>query len=610
MREFNSDSVDFLIRKKILYYIITGFFVVLVFQLFNMQIIQHRVYDVKSEDNSIKGIPQPPLRGVFYDRNKEVLVTNRPSYTLIITPADYDKKLNPLIESAIGAPSGYMNKLMKDNSIYPKYLPLRVKRDVDFNVISWLEENAENLPGVQYIVEMQRDYPAGIYGSHMFGYLKEISKAQYEKEKDDYDLGDYVGNSGIEKTYEKLLRGKKGYQYYLFDSQRKVIGHYKDGATDQPSIKGYDLVLTVDADAQRAAEKAFEGKKGALVAIEPGTGEILAMVSAPEFDLNIFSTVTSKNAWSSLYLDPDKPLFNRATMSPNPPGSTFKVLAALAGLNEGVITPSTTVTCGGSYFFGGRSFGCTHVHGTVNVEKAIEKSCNVFFYQLIFKIGLDKWAEYAAKFGFGQKSDIDIGEEVKGILPNSAYYDKRLGKGRWNKGMMISLGIGQGELNVTQVQLAQFAALVANNGKGVKPHFVKGYIDNETHQFVKLKYDEINVEGIKQENYDLVKNAMNLVVNGAGTATWIKNKDIMIAGKTGTAQNPHGKDHAIFISFAPFENPKIAVAVLVENVGYGSTYAAPIARDVIVAYMKSLEKNKDKKNYQEGVKVVKAALSN
>lgn len=579
-------------RKSVLYFIIIGSFAVLGFRLFQMQIVEHESFKEQAANNSIKAIEQTPLRGVFYDRNMNVVVNNVPAYTLRITPAYYDKKLTPVLEAVLGVEPGYINKILYSNREFSKYIPVRIKRGIDFKVVSWLEENSEHLPGVDYIVEMQRGYPAGIRGSHIFGYTKEISPALLEKHKDYYKPGDYIGYSGIEKAYEKYLRGKKGYDYVLVDSKRKEIGKFKDGTEDVPSIKGNDLVLTIDSDVQRAAEEALKGYRGAAVAIEPKTGEILAMASAPDYDLSEFSYVTSREYLQKLNNDPDHPFFNRATMGANPPGSTFKIMEAVAALNSGVITTATTFTCRGGQDFYGRYFKCDAVHGTLNVIHAIEHSCNVFFYNLIYKIGMDRWDEYAGKFGFGHYTHIDIGDESRGVIPTPEYYVKRYGED-WPKSIMASLGIGQGEVSVTPVQLAKYCALVANDGVTYTPHLVRGYLTNNTKKLVPFSYKKIDL-GIDTSIFNIVKQGMFLVVNGSGTATNIRSSDIMIAGKTGTAQNPHGKNHAWFIGFAPFNNPKIAVAVFVENVGFGATYAAPIAKKMIDAYLEKDKLKQDK----------------
>lgn len=582
------------LRKKIFLVAIIGFISLLAFQLFQMQILNNPVYQAKSKENSIKEIPQTAARGVFYDRNFDIVVSNKPSFTLQIIPAHYNKELNPVLETALQVDSGYVSQILEKNKMYNKFSPRKIKRNVDFAVIAWLEENSENLPGVEYVVETQRDYSYGVSGAHLFGYSKEVSRALLEENKEKYSLGDYVGYNGIEKTYEDYLRGKKGVNYVLVDSRQRKIGEYNRGLNDKAPNKGTDLVLTIDAKTQRVAEEAFAGKTGALVAMEPSTGEIIALVSSPGYSLSDFASVTPRTVLDSLNKDEDKPLFNRATMSINPPGSTFKMLMAIAALEEGVITPNTYINCKGGYTFG-RYFRCHGVHGITNVEKAIEKSCNTFFYPLVLKIGFRKWAEYARSFGFGEKTGIDIGEETRGIVPDPDYYDRVYGKNRWTDGYLISLGIGQGELSATPVQLAKYVSLIANYGKTKIPHVVKGYIDRSKEEFKPLYYDDVSVD-ISKRTFDVVRKGMWDVVQGEGTGRWIRMAEIEIAGKTGTAQNPHGEDHAQFVAFAPYDNPKIAVALIVENVGFGSTHAAPIARDVIKAYLVKDDEDPEENN--------------
>jgi penicillin-binding protein 2 len=561
---------------------------VLGFRLFQMQILNQTSYQDKATDNSIKSIEQIPLRGVFYDRNFKLLVNNVPAYTLRITPADYDKNLNSFIETILEVDSGYVNNILYQYKNFSKYLPIKIKRGISFDAVAWIEENSLNLPGVDYIVEMHRGYPGGINGSHIFGYLKEISQKRLSKENEYYNQGDNIGNTGIEKTYENHLRGSKGNKFVIVNSRRKVIDAFNNGSEDIPAVKGSDLILTIETNSQRIAEEEFKGKKGALVAIDPATGDILALVSAPEFDLNEFSYITSINYLKTLYNDPGKPLFNRATTSIQSPGSTYKILSAIAAIDMGVITTSTTFFCSGGITFG-RLFKCHGVHGNVNVITAIEKSCNSFFYQLIPKIGIDNWAKYGRLLGFDSITGIDIGEENAGLIPDEEYYKNSYGP-EWPRSIMLSLSIGQGEVSVTPLQLAQYTALISNNGKGYQPHLVNGIVYESNSKVVDFDYTAIDVD-IDQKIFDIVKEGMFLVVNGEGTATHLRWGEYEISGKTGTAQNPHGEDHAWFIAFAPFDDPKIAIAVLVENVGFGGTHAAPIAKKVIEAYLNSLKEN-------------------
>ncbi|MFA7289872.1 MAG: penicillin-binding transpeptidase domain-containing protein, partial [Melioribacteraceae bacterium] len=397
-------------RKNIFYVIIIGFSFIVGIQLFSMQIVEQTKYSEKSDDNSVKPVYQTAPRGIFFDRNHNVLVGNKPSFTLRLTPADYDTKLNSYIETMLGVSDGYINKVLKDTRQYSKFIPRRILKDASFKVIAWYEENQANLPGIDYIMETQRDYSFGVNGSHMFGYTKEISADMLRKKKGDYEMGDNIGFNGIEKTYEEYIRGTKGIKYVLVDSKQKTIGRYKNGETDKPAEKGYDLILSIDKDAQVMAESLFVGKRGSVVAIEPSTGEIIAFLSSPGYNLADFASVTSNKIWSDLNNNPEKPLFNRATMSIYSPGSTYKMLAAITALEEGIIDTNYRINCGGGFQFGNRFFKCLHVHGSVDVKTSIEKSCNTFYYSLILKIGLERWAKYSRMFGFGHRSGVDITE--------------------------------------------------------------------------------------------------------------------------------------------------------------------------------------------------------
>lgn len=576
------------LRKNIIVTIITIIGISFIVQLIKMQIIENESYITKSDNNSVKKIVQEAPRGIFFDRNFSVLVSNKPSYTLQIMPAIYDKDNDRLIENILELEPNTINEIFKKNRGYSKYLPRVIKRDVSFRNIALIEENSSKLKGVTINVQMQRDYSFDVKGSHIFGYLREINSRQLKDFKDTYNLGDYIGIKGTEKAYEEYLRGEKGYNFILVDSRRKTIGKYSEGTNDISPIKGYDLVLTIDAETQKVAEEAFSNITGSLVAIEPNSGEILAYISAPEYNLEDFASVTSSEIMDQLRTDPNKPLFDRAANSIYPPGSTYKMLAGLIGLQEGLITKNYTINCKGGYQFGNRFFKCHGNHGTTNLVQAIEHSCNTYFYQLILNIGLDRWAKYSRMFGFGSSTEFDVGDDSKGIVPDSEYYDRAFGKKKWGRGNLLSLGIGQGELSVTTLQLAQYTALLANFGKTKIPHIAKGYTEGINNKYFPFSFNEKSVE-ISKDNFDIVREGMFKVVNGNGTATHIRLPNIQISGKTGTSQNPHGKDHALFIGFAPFENPKIAVAVIVENVGFGSTHAAPIVQKVIKTYLEGLE---------------------
>lgn len=573
-----------LFRRRMFLSAILIYFFFVFFQLFRMQILDYKNFRDKADENSIKKITIDSPRGIFFDRNSEILLSNKSQFTLRITPAYYDKSNSPLLEKVLGREQGYINLLLEKNKRYSKFLPLKVIKGVNFDFISWFEENSNFLSGVDYVVETIRDYSFGVKASHAFGYTKEITADQLRKYEGQYTLGDNIGSNAIEKSYERYLRGEKGYNLVLVNARRQTVGKYLEGELDREPVKGADLILTLDKQAQQTAETLFKEFRGALVAIEPSTGEIIAFVSSPEFDLSELAEVTSQNTWNDLIHDKSKPMFNRATMSINPPGSTIKMLEGLIGLQEGLITPDYTIRCTGGMTYGDRYFKCHGVHGTTNLEHAIEHSCNVYFYQLIMKIGLDKWANYLREFGFGDKTGIDIPEETDGIVPDTKYYDRVYGKRGWTKGYLMSLGIGQGELSATTIQLAQYSSLLANFGKTKTPHLVRGYVDPVSHQIINFNYKDIELH-IDKKNFDIVRQGMLDVVEGQGTASRIRIPGLKIAGKTGTSQNPHGEDHSLFVAFAPYDNPKIAIAVIVENVGFGSTFAAPIAGEVIKSYL-------------------------
>ncbi len=579
------------LRKKIIFSVLTIIFASFIFQLLKMQIIEQKSYEKRSINNSIKRKVINSPRGIFFDRNFSVLISNKPSYTVEITPAIYDTSKQKIIENILHEEPNYITKLLHKKRIYSKHLPRVIKRNVPLNEVVWFEEHEEEIPGVKISVEMQRDYSFGINGSHLFGYLREINAKQLRARKDIYNMGDFIGIKGIERIYEESLRGKNGYQYILVDSRRKTIGRYLEGENDKKPIKGNDLLLTIDYATQKVAEKKFAKHRGSLIAIEPSTGEILAFVSAPQFNLEDFASVTSRKAIVALSNDENKPLFNRASKSIYPPGSTYKMIAALAALEEGIITKDYSVNCKWGYQYGNRFFRCTHKHNWTNLISSIEESCNTYYYQLILEIGLDRWAKYGRMFGFGKKTNFDLENESPGIVPDTEYYNRVYGKNKWSKGTLLSLGIGQGELSVTTLQMAQYISLLANFGKTKTPHIVKAYLEGNQNKAIPLTFDDVTVD-IKKKNFDIIREGMYKVVNGKeGTADNIKLANIAIAGKTGTSQNPHGKDHALFIGFAPFDNPKIAIVVLVENVGFGSTYAAPIARDVIKTYLEQFDEN-------------------
>ncbi len=557
-------------------------------QLIRIQILEGKKFNEKASENSVKALPVAAPRGVIFDRNFNILVSNKPSYNLVIVPAYVDISALNRFGNLLGLSPEMKRRILISRKKYSKYKPIIVRKDIPFKVVSGIKEFSDELPGVKVELVNKRDYSYGVNGAHIFGYLQEITADELKHSNGEYSGGDEIGASGIEKYYEKYLRGEKGKKYVIVNSNQRYIRDFENGERDVEPEKGNDIILTIDKQTQIVAENELKGKKGAIVAIVPKTGEIIAMASAPTFNLDELS-VASPKEWRAIVFNKDKPLFNRATMSAYPPGSTIKPLEALAGLATKTVTPRTTIICKGGLQYGDRFFGCDHVHGKVNLVKSIEESCNTYYYLLFLKMGFAPWISFTKRFGFGRKTHIDIFEEKSGLLPDSSYYNHRYGKRRWNTGLLLSLSIGQGEVSVTPLQLAKYTALLANNGSTVVPHLAKGYIDNKSNSFEPFHFDSVKVN-LNLKQLAIVKKGMFEVVNGEGTATNIKDKQITIAGKTGTAQNPHGDNHAIFIAYAPADNPKIAVAVVIENAGYGSTHAAPVAHKIIRTYLRNMIK--------------------
>ena len=598
----SDDYFGSVLRRRIIFLIIIGMVAVQTLQLVNMQLLESNKYEVKSNDNSVKPFTVKAARGIIFDRNIEILVGNKASFAIQLTPSEYDIEDSKILEKVLEVEPGYIDKILMKYKNFSKYKPRTLLRGVDYKIISWIEENHKDLPGITFQVETKRDYSFGINGSHIFGYTKEIGKDALQKSKDIYSIGDKIGFIGLEKSYEPFLRGMNGKEYFISNSRQKIVKRYNEGKSNIPPIKGNDLVSTIDYRTQKVAEELFSNIRGSVVAIDPESGEILAYVSAPQYDLSIFADVTSTTTWDSLRFDEAKPLFNRGSISMYPPGSTYKMLMAIAALEEGLISPTQKINCKGGLQYGNRFFKCTHYHGSVNMKDAIEQSCNTYFYKLILKIGIDNFHKYSTLFGFGKKTRIDISPESKGNVPSKDYYDRIYGRGKWTDGYLLNIGIGQGELITTPLQLAQYTSLLANWGITKTPHFVKGYIDSQTNEFTSLQFDSVKAN-VSKSTLKFIREAMFDVVNSMkGTAKNIRMSEISICGKTGTAQNPHGKDHSIFIAFAPFDNPKIAVATIVENVGYGSTYAAPITQKIIRAYLENRNEIKSEKttiNLQE-----------
>ncbi|MEO8210747.1 MAG: penicillin-binding protein 2 [bacterium] len=572
-------------RKYIIFSICVLIFVLFVTRLAYLQLFSIEELSKESDRNSVKTITITPPRGLMYDRNGKVLVDNKASYTVTITPSQFDK--NNLIEVAnlLEIPPDNLQGNLKSFKGTNKFNPAKIKRDVDFKVISHIAENRDRLIGVDYQTEAIRYYPNNFRGSHAFGYTSEISEKALNKQIGDYyKQGDVVGSSGIEANYENYLRGVKGYKFITVDVKGREIGDLNEGKNDIPPINGEDLIMGMDKDLQEYAEKLLDGKRGAIIAIDPRNGEILCFVSKPDFDLSLFSGKTDPKVFASLIGDPDKPLFNRVVQTKYPPGSTWKMMMSMAALDSGIITTTSTINCPGSFTYGNRAFEDHGSYGNINVTRAIEVSANVFFYKLGLYLGIDNYNKYGKMFGFGKKTGIDIPNETTGLLPSREYLNKRYGENKWTQGFLVSLGIGQGELGVSPVQMVAYTAAIAMNGLYCQPHFVSKIRNTNSNTDEAVKFEQRRID-MPQKYYDAVRKGMYLVVNGAGTARGIMSKDFILCGKTGTAQNSSGKNHSWFVGFAPYDEPQIAICVLGENEGWGASFGAPVAAALMTRYL-------------------------
>jgi len=572
-------------RANVLVVIVVLLFTVLFMRLYQLQLFYHEELGKKSEENSIRTIVKEPIRGYVFDRNGKLMVDVGPSFSVTVVPSEFEPKFLDVLASLLQTDARLIQDKINKGRSYSRFSPVRVKRDIDFKTLSAIEEHLFLLPGVSYEVESKRFYPTKAKASHLLGYCKEISDAQLAKAGEYYRQGDVIGSAGLESSYETFLRGEKGYEYIAVNSRGQILGSFENGKNDKTPNEGFDLVLSLDADLQAFAESLMTEYRGALVAIDPNDGGILAMVSKPDFDPSVFSGVTPAEIWTKLNTDPEKPLFNRATMTRYPPGSTFKMLIATAALEEGIIDENYRITCRGAYRFGNRTYKDQHVHGSTNVVEAIQKSCNVFFYQLILKVGLEKLNEYGKRFGFGSVTGIDIGEETAGLIPSAEYYDRVYGKGKWTQGYLVSLGVGQGEIGVSPLQMARYVAALANGGILLQPHAVATIRNKQENRMSVVAYQSNRIN-VSQKTIELIREGMRRVVEEqGGTGGLARIPGVVSGGKTGTAENPHGEDHAWYVGFAPFENPRIAVAVMVENAGFGGTRAAPIGGLVMEKYL-------------------------
>ena len=571
--------------------VILGIFtaVVLIFltRLFYIQMINES-YTVSANNNVLRYMVDYPARGMVYDRKGKILAFNQAVYDLMVIPRqvksidtlEFCKLLDITKES-------FIDKFAKAK-IFSRVKSSIFEKQISAETYATFQEKLYKFPGFYVQPRTLRKYPNNT-AAHVLGYIGELNDEMLVKYPY-YKQGDYIGISGIEQSYEPELRGKRGVRIVMVDVFNREKGSFKNGAYDSASVAGENLVSTLDADMQAYGEDLLRNKVGALVAIEPNTGEILALISSPSYDPNLLVGRVRSNNYSKLLRDPLKPLFNRAMQAYYPPGSTFKLTSALSSLQEGIITEYTTFPhsfIGG----GGKPVHC-HPHPPGSLEQSIQYSCNPFFCNT-FKTFVDNrkygtsengyrvWREYMLSFGIGTKIGVDMPHELKGLVPTTEYYDKIYGRNHWSAHTIFSLGIGQGELGITPLQMANIICIIANKGYYYTPHIIKKIGDKPN---ASRNLTEKHFVKIDQHNFDVVQNGMQRVVE-AGTARIAKLDSIIVCGKTGTAQNPHGKNHSLFVAFAPRNNPKIAIAVMVENAGFGADWAAPIASLLIEKYL-------------------------
>lgn len=589
-------------RLKLVTLLVTVVFVALFLRLWLLQIVRGPTYRIQSENNRIHLQDIPAFRGLIFDRLGELLVDNRPSFDLFIIPEDIQNRSQLLesLEVLIGiSPEILGEKLHRETLKYP-FRPVLIKRNLSVEELAVVETYSFNLAGVMVQVKPQRNYINKEFASHLIGYLGEISESQLNSAHYlDSKPGDLIGRYGVERAWEKHLSGFRGGEQVEVDAagrKLKIISR-------KPPVPGQNITLTIDKRLQLLAEKSLEGKKGAIVAMNPNNGEILAMASAPAFDPNLFIGGIGKSEWVRIVSNKDYPLQNRAISGQYPPGSVFKIVVALAGLEEGMIDPQEELFCNGTYTLGNHTYRCWRKqgHGKVSLHRALVESCDVYFYKIGKRLGVDKIASYAEMCGLGVPTGFELGSEREGLIPTNDWKLKRWGV-PWQAGETISLAIGQSFTLVTPIQMAQLIGGVFGEGILYEPKVIKS-VGKDGKAVYEFRPKPIGRITAKAENLALVRDALIGVVHEPhGTGSNARVKGITVAGKTGTAQvialekeKPDGKqeelppefmDHAWFVAVAPAEKPVLALAVLVENGGHGGSAAAPIAKELIRAYFK------------------------
>ena len=580
---------------------------VLLLRLFYVQIVDGS-YKLDASNNSLVYEAVFPPRGLIYDRNGEVLVGNKVAYDILVTPRSVRAFDTLALAEALGVEPDWIRERMNYYRRYRSRIgwqELQFIKQIPAQNYHRFAELAYSFPGFRAQVRSIREYPFNA-GGNLLGYVSEVNDRDIAAEPDFYKSGDYIGKTGLEAAREKELRGRKGYHIYLRDSRNRKQAPYHDGDFDLQAEAGRDITTTIDARLQQYGQTLMQGKKGSLIALEPSSGEILAMVSSPGIDVEILADIGRH--FAELSADPGKPMFNRTVQASYPPGSVFKLVNGLIGLQEGVLKPSYSYPCHGGYNYApGHKLGCHNHRSPLELEEAVMMSCNAYFCYVLKNVldnkryansgeAFDKWHDYVESFGFGHSLGSDVPYELGGTIPSSALYDRLYGKGSWKASNIISLSIGQGEIGATPLQIANLAAIVANRGWYKIPHIVK---DSEGLE-IDARFREKHYTLVDTTQYGTVVKGMWRAVNSGwgsgGTANLACVPGLDICGKTGTAENPHGKDHSVFICFAPMDNPRIAVAGYVENAGWGGSWACPLASLMVEKYLCGEVSRKDLEN--------------
>ncbi len=597
-RRIDRDEKVSAVKLHATQYVVVLVLTVLAAGMWRLQIVGADNYRLLAEANRIRKIPVLAPRGRLFDREGRIIVDNYPSvscYLLREQGRDLTADI-PIIARALDLPVDQIEATMRHYASAPKYQPIPLKQDITEDEQAFIEAHRNELPELETLDEQRRLYPKDGFAAHLIGYVGEVSEEDLKSSKYDfYEPGDVVGKSGVEATYDSILRGTDGSRDVVVDSHGREVGQ---PVRQQLAIPGTDLRLTIDLDLQRVAEQAMEGKNGALVAMDPHTGEILAMVSRPIFDPNQFSVRLSKEYWSKIVNDPNHPMMNKAIQAQDAPGSTFKIIMSLAGLQESV-AQDLKVMCNGGGTFYGHFFACDKRHGMVDIDHAIPWSCDTYYYTLAEKLGIDTIAKYATQVGLSQKTGIDLPEEASGTMPSTAWKLKTQHE-KWYAGETISVGIGQGAVQVTPIQLARALGGIASGGAMKRPHVI--FSDELPPEMQSAIQDSFPGSGdrtipITPENWETITDAMAATLGPSGTAGAMHLEGIDFAGKTGTAQlvshsagatslgKGNERANAWFVGMAPRRNPDIVVAVLVEHGGWGAEASAPLAAQVVNAYV-------------------------